>query len=154
MCDLLRINTDRCMMLSDGTSRFSVKGKPLHHFLITSTLYEYTVVHVGCLAKINLATPHDKFVFSVVESLQAAEGARVSEASRIIGVDLNANRFEGGSIAAMISAFECVHDGWGVAVLVGVPNKDDAFKMHSVNIGHSRVPFLETTNRILGVVEK
>ncbi|KAK4849439.1 hypothetical protein QYF36_024812 [Acer negundo] len=33
-----------------------------------------------------------------------------------------------GSINAMISAFECVHDGWGVVVLVGVPNKDDAFK--------------------------
>ncbi|MBA0673251.1 hypothetical protein Goklo_025009 [Gossypium klotzschianum] len=39
-----------------------------------------------------------------------------------------------GSIQAMISAFECVHDGWGVAVLVGVPNKDDAFKTHPVNL--------------------
>ncbi|KAF8018583.1 hypothetical protein BT93_H3464 [Corymbia citriodora subsp. variegata] len=38
-----------------------------------------------------------------------------------------------GSINAMISAFECVHDGWGVAVLVGVPNKDDAFKTHPMN---------------------
>ncbi|KAL5701768.1 alcohol dehydrogenase [Ranunculus cassubicifolius] len=34
----------------------------------------------------------------------------------------------------MISAFECVHDGWGVAVLVGVPNKDDAFKTHPMNL--------------------
>ena len=24
--------------------------------------------------------------------------------------------------------------GWGVAVLVGVPNKDDAFKTHPMNI--------------------
>nr|POF00723.1 alcohol dehydrogenase 1 [Quercus suber] len=39
-----------------------------------------------------------------------------------------------GSINAMISAFECVHDGWGVAVLVGVPNKDDAFETHPMNI--------------------
>ncbi|MBA0738110.1 hypothetical protein Gogos_011520 [Gossypium gossypioides] len=39
-----------------------------------------------------------------------------------------------GSIQAMISAFECVHDGCGVAVLVGVPNKDDAFKTHPVNL--------------------
>ena len=38
-----------------------------------------------------------------------------------------------GSINAMISAFECVHDGWGVAVLVGVPNKDDSFKTHPIN---------------------
>jgi alcohol dehydrogenase/alcohol dehydrogenase class-P len=39
-----------------------------------------------------------------------------------------------GSINAMISAFECVHDGWGVAVLVGVPNKDDSFKTHPMNV--------------------
>ncbi|XP_022981653.1 alcohol dehydrogenase 1-like [Cucurbita maxima] len=38
-----------------------------------------------------------------------------------------------GSVQAMISAFECVHDGWGVAVLVGVPNKDDSFKTHPMN---------------------
>ncbi|KAF6151379.1 hypothetical protein GIB67_012239, partial [Kingdonia uniflora] len=57
MCDLLRINTDRCAMLSDGKSRFSVKGKPIHHFVGTSAFNEYTVVHVGCLAKINPATP-------------------------------------------------------------------------------------------------
>ncbi|KAI4313636.1 hypothetical protein L6164_026595 [Bauhinia variegata] len=38
----------------------------------------------------------------------------------------------GGSIRAMISAFECVHDG--LAVLVGVPNKDDAFKTHPINV--------------------
>ncbi|KAF3951596.1 hypothetical protein CMV_022772 [Castanea mollissima] len=38
----------------------------------------------------------------------------------------------------MISAFECVHDGWGIAVLVGVPNKDDAFKTHPMNILNER----------------
>ncbi|MCJ0333790.1 zinc-binding dehydrogenase, partial [Clostridioides difficile] len=96
--------------------------------------------------------------------------------ARIIGVDLNSNRFEEakkfgvnefvnpkdhnkpvqeviaemtdggvdrsvectGSIQAMISAFECVHDGWGVAVLVGVPSKDDAFKTHPVNFLNER----------------
>ncbi|PPS11142.1 hypothetical protein GOBAR_AA09497 [Gossypium barbadense] len=39
-----------------------------------------------------------------------------------------------GSIQAMISAFECVQDGWEITVLVGVPNKDDAFKTHPVNL--------------------
>ncbi|KHG08450.1 Alcohol dehydrogenase class-P -like protein [Gossypium arboreum] len=39
-----------------------------------------------------------------------------------------------GSVQAMISAFECVHDGWGVCVLVGVPKKDDAFKTHPMNL--------------------
>ncbi|KAG6775278.1 hypothetical protein POTOM_018722 [Populus tomentosa] len=231
MCDLLRINTDRGVMLNDGKSRFSIRGQPIYHFVGTSTFSEYTVVHVGCLAKINPAAPLDKVcvlscgistglgatlnvakpkkgssvaifglgavglavsffsitrlasnfpiqnvdadakLVHVVSISQAAEGARIAGASRIIGVDLNSNRFNEakkfgvtefvnpkdykkpvqeviaemtnggvdrsvectGSINAMISAFECVHDGWGVAVLVGVPNKDDSFKTHPVN---------------------
>lgn len=60
MCDLLRINTDRTVMLSDGKSRFSAKGKPIYHFLGTSTFSEYTVAHVGSVAKINPAAPLDK----------------------------------------------------------------------------------------------
>ncbi|KAK4781008.1 hypothetical protein SAY87_017114 [Trapa incisa] len=200
MCDLLRINTDRGVMLNDGKSRFSIKGKPIYHFVGTSTFSEYTVVHVGCLAKINPEAPLDKVcilscgvstglgatlnvakpkkgstvaIFGLgAVGLSAAEGARIAGASRIIGVDLNPSRFDAakkfgvtefvnpkdydrpvqeviaemtgggvdrsvectGNINAMISAFECVHDGWGVAVLVGVPNKDDAFKTHPMNL--------------------
>ncbi|CAL9086404.1 unnamed protein product [Musa acuminata var. zebrina] len=199
MCDLLRINTDRAVMISDGQSRFSINGKPIYHFLGTSTFSEYTVVHVGCVAKINPLAPLDKVcviscgistgygaavnvakppkgstvaVFGLgAVGLAAAEGARASGASRIIGVDINPKRFEeakkfgvtefvnpadydrpvqevlaemtnggvdrsiecSGSTSAMISAFECVHDGWGVAVLVGVPHKDSVFKTHPVN---------------------
>lgn len=60
MCDLLRINTDRGVMLNDGKSRFSINGKPIYHFVGTSTFSEYTVIHVGCLAKINPLAPLDK----------------------------------------------------------------------------------------------
>ncbi|KAB1220908.1 Alcohol dehydrogenase class-P [Morella rubra] len=200
MCELLRINTDRGVMLSDGKSRFSKDGQPIYHFLGTSTFSEYTVIHFGCLAKINPAAPLDKVcviscglstglgatlnvakpkkgqsvaVFGLgAVGLAAAEGARISGASRIIGVDMNASRFEQakkfgctefvnpkdhdkpvqeviaemtdggvdralectGSVQAMISAFECVHDGWGVAVLVGVPNKDDEFRTHPFKV--------------------
>ncbi|KAJ8477020.1 hypothetical protein OPV22_020747 [Ensete ventricosum] len=204
MCNLLRINTDRGVMLSDGQSRFSIKGKPINHFLGTSTFSEYTVVHSGCVAKINPLAPLDKVcvlscgfstgfgatvnvakptkgstvaVFGLgAVGLAAAEGARVSGASRIIGVDVNPKRFEEakkfgvnefvnpkdydrpvqeviaemtgggadrsvectGNIDAMISAFECVHDGWGVAVLVGVPHKDAVLKTHPVNFLNER----------------
>ncbi|CAA2968716.1 alcohol dehydrogenase 1 [Olea europaea subsp. europaea] len=193
MYDLLRINTDRGVMISDGKTRFSKNGQPIYHFLGTSTFSEYTVTHVGCVAKINPAAPLDKvcvlscgistvFVLEGLGAtlnvakptkgstvaifglgavgLAAAEGARISGASRIIGVDLNANRFNedydkpvqrvntimlyssstecAGNVNAMISAFECVHDGWGVAVLVGVPNKDDAFKTHPINLLNER----------------
>ncbi|KAI7740149.1 hypothetical protein M8C21_018277 [Ambrosia artemisiifolia] len=204
MCDLLRINTDRGVMLHDQKSRFSINGKPIFHFVGTSTFSEYTVVHVGCLAKINPDAPLDKVcvlscgistglgatlnvakpkkgssvaVFGLgAVGLAAAEGARIAGASRIIGVDLNANRFElakkfgvtefvnpkdykkpvqeviaemtnggvdrsvecTGHIDAMISAFECVHDGWGVAVLVGVPHKDAVFKTSPMNLLNER----------------
>ncbi|KAK9291504.1 hypothetical protein L1049_019452 [Liquidambar formosana] len=204
MCDLLRINTDRGVMLNDGNSRFSIKGQPIYHFLGTSTFSEYTVLHVGSVAKINPAAPLDKVcvlscgistglgatlnvakpkkgstvaIFGLgAVGLAAAEGARIAGASRIIGIDLNPKRFDEakkfgitefvnpkdydkpvqeviaemtdggvdrsvectGNVNAMISAFECVHDGWGVAVLVGVPNKDDAFKTHPVNFLNER----------------
>jgi alcohol dehydrogenase class-P len=60
MCDLLRINTDRGVMIGDGKSRFSINGKPIYHFVGTSTFSEYTVMHVGCVAKINPEAPLDK----------------------------------------------------------------------------------------------
>ncbi|KAF7127080.1 hypothetical protein RHSIM_Rhsim11G0077800 [Rhododendron simsii] len=204
MCELLRINTDRGVMIHDGKSRFSINGQPIYHFVGTSTFSEYTVVHVGCVVKINPLAPLDKVcilscgistgfgatvnvakptkgstvaVFGLgAVGLAAAEGARVSGASRIIGVDFHANKLqrakqfgvtefvnpkdytkpvqeviaemtEGGvdrsiectgHIDAMISAFECVHDGWGVAVLVGVPHKDAVFKTHPINFLNER----------------
>ena len=204
MCDLLRINTDRGVMIGDGKSRFSINGKPIYHFVGTSTFSEYTVMHVGCVAKINPEAPLDKVcvlscgistglgasinvakppkgstvaIFGLgAVGLAAAEGARIAGASRIIGVDLNPSRFEEakkfgctefvnpkdhkkpvqevlaemtnggvdrsvectGNVNAMIQAFECVHDGWGVAVLVGVPHKDAEFKTHPMNFLNER----------------
>ncbi|XAR62433.1 Alcohol dehydrogenase [Bertholletia excelsa] len=196
LCELLRINTDRGVMIHDQKTRFTIKGKPIYHFVGTSTFSQYTVVHVGCVAKIHPEAPLNKVcviscgfstgfgaavnvakpkkgstvaVFGLgAVGLAAAEGARVSGASRIIGVDLNPERFEqakkfgvtefvnpkdydkpvqeviaamtdggvdraiecSGNTGAMISAFECTHDGWGVAVIVGVPAKDAVFKTH------------------------
>ncbi|OIT22618.1 alcohol dehydrogenase 1 [Nicotiana attenuata] len=72
---------------------------------------------------------------NVIPFGQAAEGARIVGASRIIDVDLIPSRFEldksveyTGHIDAMISAFEYVHDYMlmklKLAVLVGVPHKE------------------------------
>jgi len=199
MCDLLRINTDRGVMIHDGKTRFSKDGKPIYHFLGTSTFSEYTVAHVGCVAKINPEAPLDKVcvlscgastgmgatlnvakpkkgstvaVFGLgAVGLGAAEGARIAGASRIIGIDLISDRFEKaklfgvtefinpldyekpiqeviaektdggvdysiectGNVKAMIQAFESCHDGWGVAVLVGVPHSDAVFQTSPVN---------------------
>ncbi|KAF8404377.1 hypothetical protein HHK36_009260 [Tetracentron sinense] len=221
MCDLLRINTDRgVMLMSDGKSRFSINGKPIYHFVGTSTFSEYTVVHIGCIAMINPAAPLDKVcilscgistglgaalnvakpkmgssvaIFGLgAVGLAAAEEARISgvpgllfpirfcsmefvfydadqytclvrmnKLAKKFGVnefvnpedhdkpvqEVIAEMTDGGvdrsiectvSINAMISAFECIHDGWGVAVLVGVPSKDDAFKTHPMNVLNER----------------
>ncbi|XP_042495065.1 uncharacterized protein LOC122074299 [Macadamia integrifolia] len=204
MCDLLRINTDRGVMIGDGNSRFSINGKPVYHFLGTSTFSEYTVCHVGSLAKINPSAPLDKVcilscgistglgatlnvakpkkgstvaVFGLgAVGLAAAEGAKIAGASRIIGIDVNPKKFDlakkfgvnefvnpkdhdkpieevlagmtnggvdrsiecTGNNAAVLSAFECLHDGWGVGVLVGAPSNDAVFKTHPGNFLNGR----------------
>ncbi|GKU90582.1 hypothetical protein SLEP1_g4563 [Rubroshorea leprosula] len=188
LCDLLRINTDKGCVINDGKSRFSINGQPIYHFLGTSTFSEFTVIHVGHVAKINPAAPLDKVcVLSFGATVNVAKpkkghsvaifgpdaiGLTVSGALRIIGVDLNSSRFEEakkygvtefvnpkdhdkpvqqgemtnggvdcsvectGSIQAMISAFECAHDG--VAVLVGVSSRDVAFKTNPVDFLNER----------------
>ena len=66
MCDLLRINTDRGVMIGDGKSRFSIDGKPIYHFVGTSTFSEYTVMHVVVLRRSTLRLPLTKSVFLAV----------------------------------------------------------------------------------------
>ncbi|RWW64621.1 hypothetical protein BHE74_00028128 [Ensete ventricosum] len=115
MCDLLRINTDRGVMIGDGQSRFSINGKPIYHFLGTSTFSEYTVLHVGCVAKINPSAPLDKVC---VISCGISTEFNIRVCLRILKA--------------------VVLQGWGVAVLVGVPHKDAEFKTHPVNFLNER----------------
>lgn len=46
--------------MQDGTSRFTCKGKPVYHFLGTSTFSQYTVVNEISVAKIDAAAPLEK----------------------------------------------------------------------------------------------
>ncbi|CAL5385898.1 unnamed protein product [Camellia sinensis] len=109
----------------DGTSRFrDSNGDVLHHFLFVSSFTEYTVVDIANIVKINSLIPVDKacllscgvstgvgatFKVAAVEEgstvaifglgavgLAVAEGARLRGASKIIGVDLNPEKFEVG----------------------------------------------------------
>ncbi|KAJ8531231.1 hypothetical protein K7X08_026665 [Anisodus acutangulus] len=137
-------------------------------------------ISTGLGATLNIVKPTKGSTVAIfgleAVGLAAAEGARIAAASRIIGIDLNAARFDNakkfgvtefvnpkdhdklvqeviaamtdggvdrsvectGNVNAMISSFECVHDGWGVSVLVGVRNKEDTFKTHPMNLLNER----------------
>ena len=119
LCQKIRTTQGRGQM-PDGTSRFSLGGKPLHHYMGTSTFANYTVVPEIALAKIRPDAPFDKVCYigcgvttgigaviftAKVEyganvvvfglggiGLNVIQGARMVGANKIIGVDLNPRR--------------------------------------------------------------
>ena len=56
LCQKIRTTQGKGLM-PDGTTRFSYQGKPLYHYMGTSTFSEYTVIPEISLAKINPAAP-------------------------------------------------------------------------------------------------
>lgn len=116
LCTRLKETQQRGLM-RDGTSRFSIKGKRLLHFMGASTFSEHIVVPEIAVAKINPAAPLDKVcllgcvitagVGAVLNTAQVTagstvavfglggvglavvQGAVMAGAARIIGVDLN-----------------------------------------------------------------
>jgi S-(hydroxymethyl)glutathione dehydrogenase/alcohol dehydrogenase len=119
LCQAIRSTQGRGVM-PDGSSRFSLDGKPLLHYMGTSTFSNYTVLPEIALAKIREDAPFDKVcyigcgvttgigavVFTMkVEAgstvavfglggigLNVIQGARMVGANRIIGVDINPQR--------------------------------------------------------------
>lgn len=59
LCSKLNATQNRGVM-PDGTSRFTLKGKPVYHFMGTSTLSGYTVLPEIALAKINANAPLER----------------------------------------------------------------------------------------------
>jgi S-(hydroxymethyl)glutathione dehydrogenase / alcohol dehydrogenase len=108
--------------LPDGTTRLSLAGEPLRHFMGTSTFAEYTVMPEIALARIDPEAPLDRaclfacglstglgaamktaavregstcVVFGAgMVGLGAVAGARLQRAERIVCVDLAADRLE------------------------------------------------------------
>ena len=116
LCQKIRATQGKGLM-PDGTTRFSKNGKPIYHYMGTSTFAEYTVVPEISLAKVNPKAPLDKVcllgcgvttgIGAVLNTakvepgstvavfglggigLSVIQGAKMAKASRIIGVDLN-----------------------------------------------------------------
>ena len=119
LCQAIRSTQGRGVM-PDSTSRFSLDGKPLFHYMGTSTFSNYTVVPEIALAKIREDAPFDKVCYigcgvttgigaviytAKVEAganvavfglggigLNVIQGARMVGADKIIGIDINPQR--------------------------------------------------------------
>jgi S-(hydroxymethyl)glutathione dehydrogenase / alcohol dehydrogenase len=97
LCQAIRSTQGKGLM-PDGTSRFSCRGKPIHHYMGTSTFANYTVLPEIALAKIRPDAPFDKVCYigcGVTTGIGAViYTARVQTGSRVVvfglgGIGLN-----------------------------------------------------------------
>ncbi|MDF1817707.1 MAG: S-(hydroxymethyl)glutathione dehydrogenase/class III alcohol dehydrogenase [Immundisolibacteraceae bacterium] len=133
LCQAIRVTQGQGVM-PDGTSRFSLDGKPLFHFMGTSTFAEYTVLPEISLVKIDPAAPLDKVcllgcgittgIGAVIKTakveagstvaifglggvgLSAIQGAVMAGAERILVIDTNPAKFE---FARQLGATDCIN---------------------------------------------
>jgi S-(hydroxymethyl)glutathione dehydrogenase/alcohol dehydrogenase len=119
LCTAIRATQGKGVM-PDGTSRFSLKGKTVHHYMGCSTFANYTVLPEIAVARIRSDAPFDKICYigcgvttgvgavintAKVEAgstvvvfglggigLNVVQGARMVGAAMIVGVDLNPAR--------------------------------------------------------------
>lgn len=133
LCQKVRTTQGKGVM-PDGTPRFTCKGKPIFHFMGTSCFAQYSVVLEISLAKIDPKAPLNKVCLlgcgittglgAVLNTakvtkgstvavfglggvgLACIQGAVIAGASRIIGVDINADKF---ALAKKMGATECVN---------------------------------------------
>ena len=133
LCQAIRATQGKGLM-PDGTSRFSKDGKPIYHYMGTSTCSEYTVLPEISVARINKEAPLEKVCLlgcgvttgigavlntAKVEAgatvavfglggigLSAIIGAVMAKASRIVAVDVNPAKFE---IAKQLGATDCIN---------------------------------------------
>lgn len=121
LCQAVRETQGKGLM-PDGTTRFSINGQPIFHYMGCSTFSEYTVLPEISLAKVNPKAPLEEVCLlgcgvttgmgavlntAKVEKddtvaifglggigLSAIIGAKMAGASRIIGIDINESKFE------------------------------------------------------------
>jgi len=119
LCTAIRETQGKGLM-PDGTSRFSLNGEKIHHYMGCSTFANYTVLPEIAVAKIREDAPFDKVCYigcgvttgigAVINTakvepgsnvvvfglggigLNVVQGARLVGANKIIGVDLNPKR--------------------------------------------------------------
>ena len=121
LCQKIR-STQGQGLMPDGTSRFSIGGEPVFHYMGTSTFANYTVAPEIALAKVREDAPFDKICYigcgvttgigAVINTakvepgsnvvvfglggigLNVIQGARLVGANMIVGVDINPGKKE------------------------------------------------------------
>ncbi len=119
LCQAIRVTQGQGLM-PDGTSRFSLGGKPIYHYMGCSTFANYSVLPDIALAKIRKDAPFDMVCYigcgvttgvgAVINTakvepganvvvfglggigLNVIQGAKLVGANMIVGVDLNPDR--------------------------------------------------------------
>src|SRR5450755_1764672 len=119
LCTAIRATQGQGVM-PDGTSRFSIGGKKIHHYMGCSTFSNHTVLPEIALAKIRTDAPFEKVCYigcgvttgigAVINTakvepganvvifglggigLNVVQGARIAGADMIVGVDTNPKR--------------------------------------------------------------
>src|SRR6187431_2860865 len=119
LCTAIR-GTQGQGVMPDGTSRFSIEDKPIHHYMGCSTFANFTVLPEIAVAKIREDAPFDKVCYvgcgvttgigAVINTakvepgakcvvfglggigLNVLQGLRLAGANKIVGVDINPGR--------------------------------------------------------------
>ena len=133
LCSSVRETQGKGLM-PDGTVRFFKDGKPIYHYMGCSTFSEYTVVAEVSLAKVQKEAPLEEICLlgcgvttgmgAVINTAKAKSGdsiaifglggiglaaiigARMIGARRIIGVDVNPEKF---AMAKKLGATDCIN---------------------------------------------
>lgn len=133
LCQRIR-DTQGKGLMPDGTTRFSINGEPIYHYMGTSTFSEYTVLPEISVAKVNKEAPLEEVCLlgcgvttgmgAVMNTakvqagdtvaifglggigLSAVIGATMAKASRIIAIDINESKFD---LAKKLGATDCVN---------------------------------------------
>ncbi|KLV11109.1 S-(hydroxymethyl)glutathione dehydrogenase/class III alcohol dehydrogenase [Photobacterium ganghwense] len=133
LCQKIRETQGKGLM-PDGTTRFYKDGQPIYHYMGCSTFSEYTVLPEISLAKVNKEAPLEEVCLlgcgvttgmgAVLKTakvqkgdtvaifglggigLSAVIGATMAGASRIIGIDINEDKY---ALAKKLGATDCIN---------------------------------------------
>ncbi len=179
LCTSIRETQGKGVM-PDGSSRFSLGGKKLFHYMGTSTFANYTVVPEVALARVREDAPFDKICYigcgvttgigAVINTakvepganvvvfglggigLNVIQGARIAGADKIIGVDLNAKK------VPLATKFGMTHfvnpaelEGDLVAALVDLTDGGADYSFECIGNIHTMRQALECCHRGWGV---